>query len=244
MLYRALRRFTILKAAVGLEPFHLVETHEATEFHGSSYGGWAIRAGSLGSDSIVISAGLGEDVSFDLSLLATYGCRVHGFDPTPRAVAWARAHVTDQRFTLHEVALADVDGRIRFALPTAASADGVSASAVVAAPGAASIEVPCTTLGGALAASGGRCDLLKLDIEGAEYAVLAQALEAGWLADVPQLLVEFHHWLPGIGAAATRRCVAGLRAAGYRIAWISRTNHEYLFVRPLVTARLAAAAAS
>lgn len=64
-----------------------------------------------------------------------------------------------------------------------------------------------------------------------EYEVLAQSIDNQWLSGVNQLLVEFHHWMSSIGANATRQAVASLKQAGFKIAWISRTNHEYLFVR-------------
>jgi len=77
----------------------------------------------------------------------------------------------------------------------------------------------------------GRCDYLKMDIEGSEYEVLEQAIENNSLVNVQQLAVEFHHWMTDRGCSATKRVVEMLRRDGYGIAWISRTNHEYLFVR-------------
>jgi hypothetical protein len=63
------------------------------EFHGSEYGGFAILRNSLSSKSMVWSCGIGEDASFDASVIAQYGCTVHGFDPTPRSIAWVGANV-------------------------------------------------------------------------------------------------------------------------------------------------------
>ena len=74
------------------------------------------------------------------------------------------------------------------------------------------------------------CDLLKMDIEGAEYPVLEQLCKNGLIRQVKQLLVEFHHFFPGLGIEKTNAAVEELRRNGFRIAWISRTNHEYLFV--------------
>jgi hypothetical protein len=76
-----------------------------------------------------------------------------------------------------------------------------------------------------------KIDILKLDIEGAEYAVLAQAVANGWLNDVSQVLVEFHHFLPGLTSTQTRNAIASMQRAGFIIAWVGRTNHEYLFTR-------------
>ena len=229
MLYRALRRFTIAKALVGLEPFHIPDGRQITEFHGSSYGGWAIVADSLSADSIVISVGLGQDISFDRSIMEKYGCRIYGFDPTPASLEWIQRTGTDPRMEVHGMALADRDGTLQLSLPDSQNADQVSASAKGLGP---SIEVPCGTLKTLLQYTPNEhCDVLKMDIEGCEYEVIAQAVERNWLSEIGQVLVEFHHWMPGIGTAATKQAVVQLRSAGYKIGWISRTNHEYLFVK-------------
>ena len=232
MLYRALRRSTILKALLGREPFHLPQGSWDLEFHGSSYGGWSILRDSLNSKSNVYSVGIGEDPSFDLSLIAKYGCRVLAYDPTPRAVRWVERHVTNPLFVMHALALADHDGDLRLFLPLPISADPVSASMYPSASANEPISVPCRTLGSLLSECPQRnCDLLKMDIEGAEYGVIRQAAAEGWLEGTKQLLVEFHHWVPGIGVATTLEAVRTLRAIGFCIAWVSRTNHEYLFIR-------------
>jgi len=233
MLYRAIRRFTFAKAMIGKEPFYVPNCSLKTEFHGSSYGGWSILEDSLNRESVVYSFGLGEDVSFDQSILVKYNCRLFGFDPTPKAVDWARAHMTHPKFTFHSSALSTSNKPLRMFLPTDANADQVSASAI--SNGASSsfyFDAPANTLGHYLSScTQGTCDLLKMDIEGSEYAVLAQAVENNWLSGVKQLLVEFHHWMSAIGPRATRQTVSQLKQSGFRIAWISRTNHEYLFVR-------------
>ena len=70
-----------------------------------------------------------------------------------------------------------------------------------------------------------------MDIEGAEYGVIAQAVANNWLEGVEQILVEFHHFLPAIGCERTRVAIASLLRAGFGLSWIGRTNHEYLFTR-------------
>ena len=57
---------------------------------GSDYGGWVVPTRLLGSDSICYCVGCGEDITFDLGLISTFGCHVHGFDTTPRAIAYVR----------------------------------------------------------------------------------------------------------------------------------------------------------
>lgn len=53
---------------------------------GTDYGGWTfVDYGDL-ENCVIISAGLGEDASFDVEFASRYGARVVIVDPTPRAV--------------------------------------------------------------------------------------------------------------------------------------------------------------
>jgi hypothetical protein len=67
-----------------------------------------------------------------------------------------------------------------------------------------------------------------MDIEGASTRFWGTCWKPG---STSQLLVEFHHRFPQVGLAATRRAIAGLRAAGYRIAAVSDTGREVTFLR-------------
>ncbi|MBH10918.1 MAG: hypothetical protein CMG74_11325 [Candidatus Marinimicrobia bacterium] len=54
---------------------------------GTEYGGWFIPNDiKLDSRSIVYSAGVGEDISFDLQLSSNYNCNILLIDPTPRSL--------------------------------------------------------------------------------------------------------------------------------------------------------------
>lgn len=207
------------------------------EFHGGQrYGGWPVLAGQLGPESRVASIGIGEDASFDLSLIGHYGCRIVALDPTPRSGAWVAANVQDPRFIFQSRALAAHDGVLRLFLPK--NPAHVSASSTQGEHvGDECIEAPCITLATLLrenAPSG--LDLLKLDIEGAEYEVIRQALKDGSLARVRQLLVEFHHFFPAIGPDPTKSAVASLREAGWQLLWLSRNEREFVFFNPAAAA--------
>ncbi|MDX1509174.1 MAG: FkbM family methyltransferase, partial [Woeseiaceae bacterium] len=78
------------------------------------------------------------------------------------------------------------------------------------------IEVPCYTVATIAEKLGhSRIDILKLDIEGAEYDVLDGLLQS----DVrpTQLLVEFHHRFFENGLQRTADIIERLRDAGYKI---------------------------
>ena len=206
---------------------------------GSSYGAWAVDSRLTHSDSKVFCFGLGEDVSFELALMKRFDCRVFGFDPTPRSVKYLANEVHDERLKTFALAISDYDGTAKFLLPPETAADQVSASGVAnyqdkacTDVSAQTFEVPCVTLHKAMQlCQQTKIDILKMDIEGSEYAVLEQAILEGWLQNIQQILVEFHHFLPGLEASQTKKIIASLKQKGFRIAWIGRTNHEYLFTK-------------
>ena len=72
-------------------------------------------------------------------------------------------------------------------------------------------------------------DLLKMDIEGSEYAVIDNILKEK--IDIKQICVEVHHRFEGIGIAKTKDLVRKLNENGYYIVAISDTKEEYTFVR-------------
>lgn len=84
--YRALRRGTLFKALVGHEPFLWVKRRPGILEFGSRYGRWAIDATRMSESTVIASFGLGDDVSFEDEVIARFGCRVVGFDPTPRSL--------------------------------------------------------------------------------------------------------------------------------------------------------------
>jgi FkbM family methyltransferase len=195
-------------------------TDRRGEFHGNSKGGWWICPDS---------AGLGTNVSFDLSLIRAFGCQVHGFDPTPDSLAWLRKKELPPQFCLHPFGLADFDGEARF-----------SPSSDPREPSHTLLERP-ETAGQAVAAPVRRLsttmrelghehvDLLKLDIEGAEYGVIAEIVRDR--IPVAQLLVEYHHRFPGVGVNKTNEALDLLEDAGYAAFHVSDSGREYSFLK-------------
>ena len=92
------------------------------------------------------------------------------------------------------------------------------------------VEAPVARLATLVTRVGGRPpDLLKLDIEGAEYRVLPELLASGFRPR--QSLVEWHHRWAETGPRATRQAIRQLNAAGYLVASVSDNGREYTFVR-------------
>lgn len=226
--YRILR--VLGRQVAGVEPRIGVAVHLPLEFHGNSSGGWKIRRDSLDAESVVVDVGIGEDASFSVSIVEKYGCVVHAFDPTPRAIAYVRG-LNDDRLRLFELGLGPTAGRAAFFLPNdeACVSGSLSKEAHL---GRARIDVEMVALAQVFERL--RCDridLLKLDIEGTEYEVIESADFRRCAPAIGQLCVEFHHRWAGRGRLATERAVRLLRELAFECAWRSRsTNEEFLFV--------------
>jgi FkbM family methyltransferase len=195
--------------------------------HGAA---WTLAPDFLHKDSVVWSVGVGEDISFDEELHSHFGVRINAFDPTPRSLAWLQARGIPDWFHLHPVGLAGQDGVARFRPP--ANASHVSFAMLNRSPHPAdaadiTAEVRClTTLASLL---GHRAiDLVKMDIEGAEYDVI-QTLSMQRILP-RQLLVEFHHRHPGYGIDRTISATRSLRSMGYRLFHVSPNGEEYAFL--------------
>jgi len=189
---------------------------------------WCVRAQGLSSSSIVYSFGVGEDISFDLELIRRFSVCVHAFDPTPRSIAWLSKQALPAKFVFHPYGVADIDGRARFLPPR--NPAHVSHTLIERETPWQAIEVPVYRLASILKLLGHqRIDLLKMDIEGAEYSVLSNFLASGIFPQ--QLLVEFHHRWPEIGARKTKHALSLLNSTGYRIFDVSPSGEEFSFLR-------------
>jgi FkbM family methyltransferase len=139
---------------------------------GSRYGGWVVPEAMLVPGAVCYCAGLGEDGSFDLELAVRYRCRVFVFDPTPRSIEYASRKLAGvSRLQFKPVGLWSEARTMRFYAPR--DTDHVSHSVMNLQRTADWFEAPCLGLRDLMTEWGHhRIDVLKLDIEGAEYAVL------------------------------------------------------------------------
>lgn len=193
--------------------------------HGAS---WRVCPNGLSVSAVAYSLGVGQDISFDLELIRRFGLCVHAFDPTPRTIEWLAKQPLPQDFAFHSYGVADFDGYARFLPPV--NPAHVSHTLIERKTPWPAIEVPVCRLSGIMQDLGhDRIDLLKMDIEGAEYVVLKDLLASR--IPVSQLLVEFHHRWPEIGVEKTKQAIRDLNSVGYRIFDVSPSGEEYGFLR-------------
>lgn len=222
------RRKLLLKRLVGKEP----RLRTDLDLNCTKQGGWRFHPDLLDARSVVYSLGVGEDVEFDAALIRDYGLEVHAFDPTPSTVSWLASHPPPPGFHFHPWAVTADDGVLTLYPRVRRRGRKSRTMYTMVADDAAredAIEVPAFSLPTIAARLGHRrIDLLKIDIEGAEYDVLESL--PGLAVQPVQLLVEFHHRFPGIGPTRTVAAVAALRQSGYRLFAIAETGRELSFI--------------
>jgi len=219
---------TSLKRLIGTELRLRVELQVET----IKSGGWCFTAQGLDQDSIVYSLGVGDDIAFDLSIIEGFGAEVHAFDPTPSSIEMLSTADLPTRFHFHPWAITAEDGTLKFYPRVKKDGSQSTVMFTMIAEDASSenaIEVPAYCLSSVASRLGhSRIDLLKMDIEGAEYEVLegllASSIKPG------QLLVEFHHRFPAIGLEKTADMISLLRKVGYKIFAVSDTGREVSFL--------------
>jgi FkbM family methyltransferase len=159
---------------------------------GTAYGGAYVVPDLFGPNSVVWSIGIGCDVSLDLQLIEKFGCKVYGFDPTPKSIKWIEDQELPRNFIFCPWGIAAVSGKQSFYLP--ANPDYVSGT-VTKNLGGEEITCDFKTLAESAELLGTpRIALLKIDIEGEEYQVLADFLRGEHLGppQTDQIWVEFH----------------------------------------------------
>ena len=205
---------------------------------GTKYGGWWIDRRAIRLQPLLIDCGLGCDISFPVAFLSRFGGIVIGIEPNPQSLSYCRDHCPPGMHIVDKAFWTKAGQTLTFYLPRAQEqlprgADGVSGSLVNSheyVGGSNILTVTTTSLEDVLSRTGRTdCDVLKLDIEGAEYQVLEDLCTRGLLSKVRQLLVEFHHRATHHTMAETQAITARIENAGFHLVHVEGRN--YIFRR-------------
>jgi FkbM family methyltransferase len=211
---------------------------------GSEYGGWYIPDKFLNDRSICYLAGAGTDISFDIAIIEKYGSIVYIFDPTPKAKKHVENLISNTRLNVptrigstensfYLLKPADIDkikffdvglwiekGMIKFYKPR--NPDHVSHSILNIQKTAEYIELPVERLRNVMNdLKHDTIDLLKIDIEGAEYKVIQSILEDQITVKV--ICIEFDEISNPVddqGFQRIRKAILDLKNAGFKIGHI------------------------
>jgi FkbM family methyltransferase len=144
----------------------------------TTYGGQILPDDVLTPDSVCYLIGVGEDITFDLSIIARYGVTVHAFDPVPRAGAFVEvAAKYEPRMVFRPYAVWSHDEELTFYAPFRPGF--VSQSAVNMHGRAADFVAQGRSISSIMEELGhDHLDFVKVSAEGAEFAILDHLLDS------------------------------------------------------------------
>ena len=207
---------------LGIEPVSC----KTSALYGGDHG-WVVDESLLNRESVIYSVGVGSNIDFDVELINFFGATVHAFDPTPRSIEWVKSQKLPKHFIFHPFGLSAENGHMDFFPPAKASSTHFSpidrygdTNNVVRAP-VKDIDTIASEL------NHKEIDLLKMDIEGAEYEVI-EALPKNRVA-INQILIEFHHMYKGVPISKTVDAISTLSNLGFELFNISQRTYEFSF---------------
>lgn len=245
---KLVRKFSTKMLKILMNPrLSITPTTHAVKKLGSVYGGWSFVTTDDLKGSCIVSAGLGEDASFDVEIAEEYDLKVILVDPTPKAIlhfkeiessysnhktspysqdgkqeisSYELGSLNAGNFELIPKALWIHDESIKFFSPP--NPNHVSYSILnyqnKYSTQTTFIEVECITLSQILSAKSlETIQLVKLDIEGAAIEVVQDFLDKGIFPR--QILLEFDELTrPSIrGRKRILACHRKLLSMGYEL---------------------------
>jgi FkbM family methyltransferase len=171
----------------------------------------------LDSSSVVFDVG-GFEGDFAAAIHSRYGCTVHVFEPVPEFLATLQARFEgNSQIVIHPFGLG---GRTE-TVPMSLDANG--SSHVKETGGGKPVSAQILSFSDFIAKSGVTAvDLMKSNIEGAEFDLLEHMLETGHISMIRDLQVQFHRFVPD---SSRRR-----RAIRRRLAATHALTYEFYFV--------------
>lgn len=183
----------------------------------SEYGSWVVPRDLFNSKSICYLAGVGTDISFDLALIEKFGCLCHAFDPTPESIKYIERQSLPSQYRFHAFGLWSRNEKLKFYAP--ANELHISHSILNLQGTENYFEANCRTVASIMEELGDdQIDLIKLDIEGAEYEVLESMKRDGIAPQV--ILIEYDETGSPLSLGWYKRIRQSLQAwldDGYRV---------------------------
>jgi len=191
---------------------------------GTTYGGWEICLDLVPQGSTIISAGVGEDISFDTELVLKKDCQIIGVDPTIKSHNFIENH-KPRNFKLIKAALTGTNGET-IKVFKQKNPEYVSESIIESNDNCTKEYHFCDCISVQdLHSTYKDISVLKMDIEGAEYDVIKS------LGDfkIPQICVEFHQFCTHFSEADNNNSIEALKKIGYDF-YHTQNFKEYTFV--------------
>jgi FkbM family methyltransferase len=155
-----------------------------------------------------------------------FGSKVYLVDPSPTGIkTMALPENQSEDVFFFPIGLAGESGTLEFGEPS----NPEEGSFTIADQNTKRVQFQCTSVGDFMKKNGHtHLDLLKMDVEGCEYAVLDSIFREH--LRIRMICCEFHHFLPGYSRLLTLRYILRLRREGYSL--IYKDHHDYTFYAP------------
>ena len=197
-----------------------------------SYGEWEFSPQYLGDGAIIYSLGVGDSIEFDLKIINHYKVLVFAFDPTPYAMEWIDKQVIPKELKFYPWAVSGKDGEFKMTQRVNHKGHKSEIMWTELLPNEhseKSITVPSLTIFSIMKKlSHQKIDLMKVDVEGAEYEIIDHLIQ--YNIKPKQLLIEFHHRFETKNKIMTQKAIQDLQQIGYKIFSISETGREIGFI--------------
>jgi FkbM family methyltransferase len=219
-----------IKVLLGKSLFISLDLKLPTHWFGNPHAGFYVYTRHLNTESIVYSFGVGEDISFDLELIKQIQCKVFAFDPTPKSIQFVQNKL-NEKFIFHDIGISNKNGKEIFYMPPDKKfVSGSTINRWGSTNDRNYIQVQMKTFGSIIKdLNHSTIDLIKMDIEGAEYDVIVDILSTNIY--VKQIVVEFHHRFSKEQLQKTKKTILKLRSAGYKLIAVSANKEEFTFLR-------------
>jgi FkbM family methyltransferase len=208
---------------------------ESIKWFGNEYGGFYICRDIIKNDEIIVySAGVGEDISFDLDIINEYNhCKIFAFDPTPKSIEWIKKQNLPVNYYFSHYGISNKTGEEEMFLPK--NKDHVSGSIYesdhLAKEDKIIVQMKC--IEDIIKENNhSYIDIIKMDIEGSEFSVL-QSLNWDEI-NCGQIVIEFHERFFKNEKTLINKAIKKLRENNYYCFAVSSTNQEYSFVNKVI----------
>ena len=180
----------------------------------------------LGPESLVLDVG-GYQGDFAADVVSRYGAKVLVFEPMPGFAASSKERFAGEpRVTVLPYGLGATDGQLMISQQDDASSffrahQGAPSGPVVDVRAVAGVWKELQI---------DRVDLIKINIEGGEYELLPALIDAGLIARIANIQVQFHDFVPG--AAAFRDAIRRELAKTHDELWCYEFVWESWRIKP------------
>ena len=186
----------------------------------------------LNDKSIVVDVGCADDADYSVHIISQHNCIAYGVDPTRKHFASLRK--LEQKYAnafFHlPYAVANQSGQLIFhESATNASGSILNDHINVKKDKVNSYPVEAVSINDLKLKIGKKIDILKLDLEGAEYELLKNINPAD-LDNIEQIFIEFHHHCVDTYSIKDTQVLVK-KIEGYGFKSFSADNHNFLFYR-------------